>query len=425
MKFVFADSLDYVDPNYDFKADASPDNREPYWDDLFPHEILKQPPYDGVLVSRAIVGDHQNKGKYTDSQAMRFRLVGARKFLRVGADAASDFMVMGDNGAFSYVKNETPPYGVDDTIEFYQDGGFTHGCSIDHIIFEFDKDAVGTKGGAEGSRARYDITQELAADFIETAKKEKVNFTPIGVIQGWSPGSMAEAARNLINMGYEYLAAGGMVPLKTPAIHAALAAIKQEMKSNTKLHVLGFAKADQLHEFTNYGISSFDSTSPLIRAFKDDRNNYYTRDSKGSLKYYTAIRIPQAIQNIRLTRGVKEGRFKQEHLLKLEKRALDTVRAIDRGEEIMDEALEALREYTVFLIDDGKISSESLEKKLDVTTEAYRRTLTDKPWRKCSCHICEKASVEVAIFRASNRNKRRGIHNLSVFYDSLQELRAS
>ena len=45
----------------------------------------------------------------------------------------------------------------------------------------------------------------------------------------------------------------------------------------------------------------------------------------------------------------------------------------------------------------------------------YRTTLADKPWRKCDCRICRDVGIEVMIFRASNRNKRRGIHNLAAF----------
>src|SRR5262249_48968402 len=70
MKFIYADSLDFVDPNYDFITDRSPNTREQYWDDLYPHEILGYSPYDGLLVSHAIVTD----GKYSLAQAMRFRL---------------------------------------------------------------------------------------------------------------------------------------------------------------------------------------------------------------------------------------------------------------------------------------------------------------------------------------------------------------
>ena len=69
MKFIYADSLDFVDPRYDFLTDRSPNGREAYWDDLYPHEILGYAPYDGLLVSHAIVMN----GKYSLSQAMRFR----------------------------------------------------------------------------------------------------------------------------------------------------------------------------------------------------------------------------------------------------------------------------------------------------------------------------------------------------------------
>ena len=34
MKFIYADSLDFVDPNYDFITDRSPNGRELYWDDV-------------------------------------------------------------------------------------------------------------------------------------------------------------------------------------------------------------------------------------------------------------------------------------------------------------------------------------------------------------------------------------------------------
>ena len=56
MKFIFADSLDYIDPGYDFLLDRNADGRRPYWDDQYPHEALGYAPYQGMLVSRAIVG---------------------------------------------------------------------------------------------------------------------------------------------------------------------------------------------------------------------------------------------------------------------------------------------------------------------------------------------------------------------------------
>ena len=81
MKFIYADSLDVVDPGYDFIRDRNGEGRKPYWDDLYPHEILGAAPYDGILVSRGIVGGSKVTGKYSEAQSMRFRRVGARAFL--------------------------------------------------------------------------------------------------------------------------------------------------------------------------------------------------------------------------------------------------------------------------------------------------------------------------------------------------------
>ena len=45
----------------------------------------------------------------------------------------------------------------------------------------------------------------------------------------------------------------------------------------------------------------------------------------------------------------------------------------------------------------------------------YREVLTARPWRRCDCAICREAGIEVITFRGTERNKRRGFHNLHVF----------
>ena len=82
MKFIFADSLDFVDPAFDFIAERNGAKRKIHRDDEFPHEFLDAPPYDGILVSRGIVGDALINGKYSEAQLMRVRREGARRFLR-------------------------------------------------------------------------------------------------------------------------------------------------------------------------------------------------------------------------------------------------------------------------------------------------------------------------------------------------------
>ena len=48
------------------------------------------------------------------------------------------------------------------------------------------------------------------------------------------------------------------------------------------------------------------------------------------------------------------------------------------------------------------------------------RTLQDAPWKRCNCDVCSAVGVEVIIFRSSNRNKRRGFHNLGVYHKHVQ-----
>jgi hypothetical protein len=422
MKFIYADSLDFVDPAYDFLRDRSSPDRRIYWDDKFTHEVFPKAPYDGVLVSRAIVGDPLFLGgKYSTSQAMRFRRVGARVFLRLGPDK----LLFGDCGAFSYHKEDIPPFKVDDTIEFYGDAGFTHGCSVDHVIFEFDDNASGMEGGSELSRVRYDITLQNAREFLTGATDLGPSFTPLGVAQGWSADSMAEAARQLVAMGYQYIALGGMVPLGAPAVHKCLTAIREVVGSNIQLHILGFAKANQIREFAGYNITSFDTTSPLLRAFKDQWNNYYSLGKDGALDYYTAIRVPLALENKDLKKLALDGVITVEGLRRLERDALDSLRAYDRGEAEIDETVKAVVSYSNLLFEGKAKSTAVRDRKIERLEKEYRRTLEAAPWRSCTCAICEGAGVEVAMFRQSNRNKRRGMHNLHVFRQHIDRLGVS
>ncbi|RWX62335.1 hypothetical protein EN780_26950, partial [Mesorhizobium sp. M4B.F.Ca.ET.089.01.1.1] len=379
MKFVFADSLDFVDPAYDFIADRNGAGRAVHRDDEFPHEFLEVAPYDGILVSRGIVGDALIPGKYTEAQLMRFRREGARRFLRYPHDRFPDSMMMGDCGAFTYRNMPEPPYRAEDTVEFYGDGGFTHGCSPDHLIFDFDDQ------GAERSRSeipeeirrRFEITQQNAAEFIHVARTLGPRFVPMGVIQGWSAPSMADAAVGLAKMGYTYLAVGGTVPLKIEQIGRALAAVRDALPQHVRLHLLGFGKIENLADIERHGVTSFDTTSPLVRAFKDARKNYWMRSRTGELSYYTAIRIPQAIENNRLKNKALEGRINQEEARALEGAALDGVRKVARREIGVEAALDAVMAYWDKLNWDNEASPSRRADSLERQRRIYARTLED------------------------------------------------
>lgn len=424
MKFLYSDTQDYVDPNYDFASDSSAATRERYWDDQYPHEIMDVAPYDGLLVSMSAVrkadGVAASKVRYSIAEEQRLLREGARRFLRFNGPTHRELMLMGDCGAFAYVTHPEPAYKPSEVVEFYLDADFTHGVSPDHVIFECDPENPPLSAMSPDTRRRYEITLNNAREFLKLVRKEDDPFEPMGAVQGWSPKSMAEAAASLVKMGYNYLAIGGLVPLKVEAIKEVLQAIRNKIGPGPSMHLLGFAKADHIHQFTGYGITSFDSTSPLIRAFKDDKANYYTDNQRGGLDYYTAVRVPQALDNARLMRGVKRGLFDAEDLQLREEIALRLLREFDAGKRTVDETLDAVMNYSQFLVRDPETSLAKQEKALASTREAIARTLADRPWQQCGCAICRSAGVEVIIFRGSNRNKRRGFHNLGVYHRHLQ-----
>ena len=161
----------------------------------------------------------------------------------------------------------------------------------------------------------------------------------------------------------------------------------------------------------------------MIRAFKDSKKNYYTLNNIGEFTYYTALRIPQATENSRLKKAAKEGKINQEKLQTLEKESLRSLRAYDKHDTCLDEALNSILAYNIYLessLHDNTDERAKLAKKLE---PMYRKTLQSRVWEHCDCPICNHAGIEVMIFRGSNRNRRRGMHNLYVYNNRIKQLR--
>jgi hypothetical protein len=405
MKFYFPDSQDLVDPSFDFSTEKRNDLRIRQRDDLYSHEIFSSAPYDGMLVSKAIVeGTGSSSGRYTLGQQRRFFTQGVREFLRLPAH----LRIMGDCGAFSYVKESEPPVTVEQVTRFYEDSGFDCGASVDHVILEFnpawDSTVRGAESVPEDCLRRQEITIELAREFLQNARRQKVRFEPIGVAQGWSPKSYARAVSALQKMGYSYIALGGMVPLKSAEIVSVLETVSEKRKPETRLHLFGVTRLDHVREFAQHGVVSFDSTSPLRQAFKDDRDNYYTPE-----RTYVAIRVPQVDVNPKMKIKVLSGEINQGDAFRLERECLKSLSDFDRGKGRRDAVIGLLHEYQQMFGAEKKSSS-----------VAYDELLRDKPWKKCPCEICRELGIQVVIFRGAERNRRRGFHNLFVTYNALQ-----
>jgi len=386
MKYFIPEWDDRVDLDFDFQTETHSSGRGGWAKDVYAHQMYPAPPYDGILVSKAVA-------EKTKKKKRRINEMGVHRYLRV----PDSFPIMGDCGAFDYKDQDEPPYETDEIINYYTRLGFNYGVSIDHLI---------GKASQEDRQYRYDLTIHNAEEFIQEHQAQGLDWTPIGAVQGWDPKSYAKAARQIADMGYGYIALGGLVRTKTNEIERITESVRSAVPESVAIHLFGVARLKSVRRFADLGVVSIDSASALRRAWTSSRGNYFT---VGGPKY-TAIRVPEAGTSFRAKRMVREGRASEEEVLRMDSACMTALRAYDRREEDIDVVLDTLDAYDRLITPDR-----------DSMRERYRITLRDRPWEKCPCAICQEHGIEVVIFRGNNRNRRRGFHNTYVFYQLFQK----
>jgi hypothetical protein len=350
--------------------------------------MYPEPNYDGVLVSRAVAEKSKKK-------KARINSLGVHRFLRV----PREYPIMGDCGAFDYIMEETPPYTTEDVIDYYSRLGFDYGVSVDHLIV----------AATESQRKfRYELTIHNAEQFFSEHKQAGHKWTPIGAVQGWDTSSYTKAAVQYVNMGYKYIALGGLVRTKTPEILEIVRSVRSAIPNDVSIHLFGVARLDAIKDFHEAGIQSVDSASYLRQAWMRLHQSYASFDGP-----YAALRIPEAGKSFRAKHMLNHPELTDEKIIKMEHDALKSVRAFAERKCSLDSCLNALLSYDQFVTKE-RVSMET----------AYRRTLENRPWERCNCSICKTWGIEVAIFRGNNRNRRRGFHNTYVFYQLFKDVLA-
>ncbi|MBQ4899865.1 queuine/other tRNA-ribosyltransferase [Paenibacillus sp. Marseille-P2973] len=400
--FFLPENDDRVDPEYDFLTDFTKKDRNPLIHDVYSHEIYGRPQYDGMLVSKV------NIDNSTQQKRVTMKELGMHAFYRL----PESYPIMGDCGAFSYVGQEVPPYTTEEILEYYHELKFDYGVSIDHLIFgAFQRDET-------IRNQRYELTLRMAEEFINKYHEHKESrgytFHPIGIVQGWDPKSFRDAVEHLICLGYDYIALGGLAREKSDKIYEILKAISPIIPNeNFRMHLFGVARDMRtMHSFIKLGVTSFDSSSPLRRAWLGTGHNYHTPK-----KHYTAIRIPEAKETAgRVKKMMQEGKsdIPFAEYKRLEQEALTALREFSDGRQEMSAAVESILAY-------DKILGENR----DMHEDMYTELLSDKPWEECQCVICKDIGIDVVVFRGNNRNRRRGFHNTHVYYKQVQDLRKS
>jgi hypothetical protein len=405
IKYFLPDWEDRLDPYYDFGTDSfSPSHKEnPITNDVHAHDLLTPPPYDGILFSLA---NFVQKKSLPDLKNPKIRgFSDIKQYLKLNGT----LQVMGDCGAFSYINEDVPPqpfFSVENVANFYNMLNFDYGVSVDHIV----TDAVQKKvaGGKikislskEDKEKRIKITLNNAQKFLKYHQKQKFDFKPIGVAQGLDSKSYKKSVVKLIDYGYEYIALGGLVQKDTPAILDILNRI-ESVTENIDIHLFGISRPEAMTRFKEFGVTSFDSASYFRKAFLESDKNYFTKSGK----WYSALRVPYSNNKI-LNENAKNCGFSQNDLEEMEKNALKSLIKYDHGLLTLDGTLKSLLKYDKILI--------RRQEKIEKIQERYRATLEDKPWKECGCEICKKLGIHVVIFRGTNRNKRRGFHNVWTF----------
>jgi hypothetical protein len=102
------------------------------------------------------------------------------------------------------------------------------------------------------------------------------------------------------------------------------------------------------------------------------------------------------------------GTVNQAEARRLEQACLDALERFDRGECDVPEVVGVLRDY------------ERIHDDRSDRSEVYAEILRDRPWKDCHCEICRRLGIHVLLFRGAERNRRRGFHNLFVFYRRLR-----
>ncbi len=385
LRYFIPEWDDLVDPDFDFESDTHWGGKGNWDNEVYAHQMYPSPNYDGILISKVVAEKKKSKKR-------RINDLGVHRYLRV----PRSFPIMGDCGAFGYIKDDIPPYTTGEILDYYTRLGFDLGVSIDHLI---------VKSTQAQQKQRYDLTIQNAEDFLREHKARGLRWTPIGAVQGWSPQTYADAARKYVAMGYDYLGLGGLVRTSTKEVLTILDEVHKVVPPSVRVHLFGLSRIQSMRRFADLGVHSVDSASLLRRAWMGTGQNYLTHEGV----FYTAIRIPEAGKSFRAKRMVEEERASAETVMRLERATLRALRGYDRGEATVDEVLGHLGEYDRLITPDRPDN-----------TRLLRRTLEDRPWGSCPCPICRDAGVDVIIFRGNNRNRRRGFHNTWAFYRLLQ-----
>ena len=405
--YFLPDWDDLLDPNFDFEGDTFSGRSRSQRGDLH-CSILMKPKrmFDGILLSLAQC--ETNKGLLRRTRGEDISSL-FRPPIRNHFGLDNDQYLFGDCGAFTYVNEDTPTMTVDRAVALYESYGFDFGASVDHIPME--RIVRGGKSHSLSLRERQEriqLTQENAEMFLAVHRERKAQFHPVAIIHGLSPEDYARNLCDSYEMGYRYLAIGGLVPQSDQQIEQIICAVDvacRRLPTRPWLHLFGVFRPRLQKSFETARIDSFDSATYFRKAWLRSDQNYLDTDGN----WFAALRVPMTTDS-RAQRRLSDANLDLDALRQEELDVLSLLCKYDREAANISEVLDATISY------DQKFSRSSETKSM---RDKYRRTLDERPWRRCKCRFCVELGIHMLIFRGANRNRRRGAHNTLMLYQNL------
>lgn len=384
----------------------------------YAHELFQnETPYDGVLLSLAQL--YSGKGLLSRIHGACSEQVNVRRQMRL----PRRLLLFGDCGAFSYVADSRPPFSATEAAARYEQCGVDVGASVDHIPIEevMEPDAEGRivrrRLSDSTRRHRMQLTTENAAKFLRVCRRKGYSFVPMGVIQGIGTRSYVRSVHEYIDMGYDHIALGGLVPRSDAAILGIVAAVRRAIQDRTRgrerniwLHLFGILRPKLQSSFRDLGVSSFDSASYFRKAWLRSDQNYLSADGS---RWYGTIRVPISASKAMQAAAEQHGLTSTE-LVKRETACLSAIREFDGERSSVRRLLNRIDRYGPLLERKGEDNH---------FAEKHQLLLKDRPWEACRCPMCRSAGIEVVVFRGAERNKRRGLHNTWAFFRQLRQSR--
>lgn len=196
---------------------------------------------------------------------------------------------------------------------------------------------------------RYDLTLTNAREMKNLYNEGDYSFRLMVAIQGWNARSYADAAEQVLDMGYQYIGIGGVAGSPEEAVKDSVTAVGSSVKDfehthNTRIdtHVFGFAKTGAFDTIGKSGMSSFDSASMLRAAWTGGDNYHLDSDQR-----YDALRVRYPSNTASLPQAVETSLRAQEVLHAL--RAFDADTSISQAlrdwHQSAEETLTGLEPY--------------------------------------------------------------------------------